>query len=746
MGGGASNTLHNDHPLKTCSSQQLNTANNFMRCFVHSINEFVAVTSANSTESPSMNVETSDALNLCISSFENLLKVCNLEASDRAPVAKMLGFATVLATERTVLAAKSGETVYTSLESKDPAKENMSMAHSSKVIPPLQARSSKHFEPEVDAMQTSELPNWCSPEDFKLYDMLRNVANEGKHFHSRMLAEKDIFVLDNSIQESTSANNRGHSIADKQSILSAVKQCGISNSIVSSFEKLPLVTEDAWVANLQENNFFASTGGYCYGHSELFDSVDEMQWPVADADPIGLVKIKQYKIPNAVFSVDVMNGLVSWEDQGGSCPISTFADLIKLRIQDVRSINPDARVFINFRDAPTAFKSVVFAYRLIQLTKFLATLPLKLRPYGILFEDATGESFPWEFGNLCHVLIATMENSGWADGQLLVHVNKKFGLAESCVLQALASGATGIWGGITDDGPACGSAGLFVTLANLSRLGNEYVKREYNFEKLFAAAKQIAGVMLTSSEKQEVYGKRALDIFVGDNNLQLTQSFSFYAYVGVKDLIAIDHTTPAAVIRDRFSHAFGKTAGDFSLDICKKVKAVMWEATTEGRKYRYSSAGALLDLYKRAGGTDLLDDMQCTVQESNVKSATADNHPLMLALRSVFDAYSGVKPSPSEVNNLRLTYMTFYHAFLSHYLADTTAEKLGLYCSVIDDQEPGFVSWNKVSAHAKNLLVEQESVSGTWDANDVVAKFVELKVLPLVYLEAEARKREATNK
>lgn len=746
MGGGASHTLNNDHPLKSCSSQQLNTANNFMRCFVHSINEFVSVTSSMSNERPAMSVETSDALDLCISSFENLLKVCNLDVGDRGPVAKMLGFATVLATERTVLAAKSGETVFTSLESKDPAKENMSMAHSSKVIPPLQARSSKHFEADSDAMQSSELPSWCSPEDFKLYDMLRNVADEGKHFQSRMLAEKDIFVLDNSIQESTCADRQGHSIEDKNAILSAVKQTGISNFIVSSFGKLPSATEDAWAAHLQEkNDLYSVSGGYCYGHSELFETVDEMQWPVSDIDPIGLVKIKQYKIPNAVFSVDVMHGLVSWEDQGGSCPISTFADLIKVRIQAVRSVNSNARIFINFRDAPTAFKSVIFAYRLIQLTKYIARLPVEMRPFGILFEDATGESFPWEFANLCHVLNATVETSGWTDCQLLVHVNKKYGLAESCVLHALASGATGIWGGLTDDGPACGSAGMIVTLANLSRLGNEYVKREYNFEKLFAAAHQI-GTITALNPRQEVFGTRALDIFIGDNNLQLAHSFSFYSYVGVKEFISIDHTTPAATVRDRFAAVFGKTAADYSLDLCKKVKAVMWEATTEGRKCRYSTPAALLELYKKAGGTDLSADMQRTVEESAAKSDTADNHPLIIALRSVFDSYDGVKSATNPTNNSRLSSITFYHAFLSSHLADTTAAKLDLYCSVIDDQEPGFVSWDKVSAHAKNLLVEHESDSAAWSTRDIITKFVELKVLPLVYHESEARKREANNR
>ena len=60
----------------------------------------------------------------------------------------------------------------------------------------------------------------------------------------KRLKELDLFILDNSLRESTVGQTRGHTIDEKWKIYEEVKKCGFKNIIVASFSHMTRVDDE----------------------------------------------------------------------------------------------------------------------------------------------------------------------------------------------------------------------------------------------------------------------------------------------------------------------------------------------------------------------------------------------------------------------------------------------------------------------------------------------------------------------
>lgn len=67
----------------------------------------------------------------------------------------------------------------------------------------------------------------------------------------QVLRDLDIFVLDNSIRESTVGQLRGHTLENKWQIYNEVKKCGFKHTIVASFSHMTRV-DDVFIMQLKE--------------------------------------------------------------------------------------------------------------------------------------------------------------------------------------------------------------------------------------------------------------------------------------------------------------------------------------------------------------------------------------------------------------------------------------------------------------------------------------------------------------
>ena len=139
----------------------------------------------------------------------------------------------------------------------------------------------------------------------------------------RNFRETDVFVLDNSLRETTVASVYGHTIEGKYKILNAVKEAGMKNMIVGAFGPTRRVDE-GFIQSLKDTNAMSNKDENYYAFSEFRDASDapwfEGARKVTNASdqtidvPYGLSVCQNLGIPNAVIEVDIMS---LWDKEGG---------------------------------------------------------------------------------------------------------------------------------------------------------------------------------------------------------------------------------------------------------------------------------------------------------------------------------------------------------------------------------------------------------------------------------------------
>ena len=252
----------------------------------------------------------------------------------------------------------------------------------------------------------------------------------------RALKDIDVFVLDNSIRESTVGQLRGHTLENKMKIYDEIKKCGFKNIVVASFSHMPRV-DDVFVKQLVEQGEDTNT---LFAFSEITEGIKDGALD-AETIPVALKKMKSLKLKNPIFEIDVFDKSVDWKKK------FTVEDMCQLLLKRIdwtyKNLSEDARIFFNLRDFPFAMKEV--PDRVLTVVNFLATLPAQKRPFGLIYEEPTGKYLPEEMGIWTSSIRRVMNRGGWQSGKLLVHVHKKWGLAETVQLECLCSGADGVW-------------------------------------------------------------------------------------------------------------------------------------------------------------------------------------------------------------------------------------------------------------------------------------------------------------
>lgn len=540
------------------------------------------------------------------------------------------------------------------------------------------------------------------------------------------------FVLDNSIRESTVAQVRGHIKSDKYAIFNAVKATGIKSCIVATFGGLPSV-EDQWLEEMRDDGVMDSNKYDLYAFSEIYDSsVITFKGDLNELRkvPIGLRKSKIYKVKNIIIEINIMCELFNIPDS--PLTIEFIADLMKLRIEQIHEFSPNAKIFFNYRDALSAFDNVLGAQRMIYYTKNLANLIKSLRPFGIIFEEPTGEKFPWDYTNFCKVLRRTMDDNHWSQCNFLVHVHKNYGFAEACIQESLASGCNGIWCGISEEGAATGSGCSLMTLTNLARMGNKHVIEMFDFVALNKAAREITFISTKKipHDKQELYGSRALDVLW--SNGMGKSSFDELKFFKGKSIIRVSTFTTPEMFTIHLSDVFGHSPSDWSIDITTKMQLTIREDLLAGYSYDYQFSPGLFDLYQRSGGIEFLDEMINKVNNDN-RREISDNHALITELHEYFHSFN---KSNEGINDETLSYDIFYHAFLAKYISSTKSSLFNNIILFLDINKNGSINWNEILINAKWALFEYPEESQSWDIVKLIEVVFEERILPYVIQEA----------
>lgn len=423
-----------------------------------------------------------------------------------------------------------------------------------------------------------------------------------------VLRELDMFVLDNSLRESSVGQLRGHTLENKWAILEEIKKCRFKHVIISGFTPLPRV-DDTFVKLLSEresdmSNYFA--------FSELGEG------PLMQEFPAGLKKMKTYGIQNPIIEID----LFPFASQ-----LQTLRDLLLERIDYAyENLSIDAKIFVNIRDvAPMMVKSPPTVFDIV---KFLGTMPAGKRPFGIMIEDRTGDYLPEQFGPWTRSLRRLMDECDWKSSHMLVHIHKRWELAEAVQLEILASGADGVWASVCKEGGILGHACSSNSIMNLIRMGNTKVLRQYNCRYLRQAAINITKITTGEPPQttQTIYGERALDVVFDEEGKEeeFEQSefkFDMNDFFSVKAPNRVSTLASPTIIKDRLIEVFG-TNEQFTEDLAAKMKAVMIDELTNGRKEEYMSAKGLAVLFDRANGR-VTPEMSAVIEQNKLESKYA---------------------------------------------------------------------------------------------------------------------------
>lgn len=358
---------------------------------------------------------------------------------------------------------------------------------------------------------------------------------------------------------------------DKDVILKAIQDVGTELIIVGSFGDLERV-EDTWLAEK-----FAA--GEVEGNWCTFAEVVEFEYSSEADDDVGIPIIPtkktmgiqraiDYGIQNVILEINC--NCVNWDRiekletdpqrRDNHQRLKEHVDALIAFLR--RSISKEVKVFVNFRDMMSAWvdcSGLRARQRMLHLAEHLTQLDQKI--YGFLFEDPGGDVFPWDFIEPVSLFRGIMNANGWAHGHFLVHIHKKFGLADAAVLECLAHGCNGLWGAASTSGAGVGHACSLVTLTNLARLGNPHVEQMYNMPALYKAA-----VVVTKRSEnrdpyanEEVIGSNAVHVVFGAAGaMSGDQSFDLAKFLGREETVRITTFTDADMMADHLSELFGK--------------------------------------------------------------------------------------------------------------------------------------------------------------------------------------------
>ena len=544
--------------------------------------------------------------------------------------------------------------------------------------------------------------------------------NEVNSKRRKILQDLDLFVLDNSIRESTVGQLHSHTLQNKLDIYRQVKRANIKDVIIASFSHMTQVDDD-FVQYLKDHD---EDFTHFYSFSEITEGVKDGRCDT-ETIPVSLQKNHDFGIPNTIFEVDLANEDIEWETKFTTDDMCQL--LQKWSKWVYNNVSTKACVMFNFRDFPLAMSKT--PKRVLKIVQFISKFPLQYRPFGFCFEDPMGEYLPEELEAWTASVRRIMTANGWLNGKLLVHIHQKWDLQTASQLNCLCAGADGIWASLCEEGAALGHACSAVTMMNLVRLGNTKILEKYNCTELRNAAKEVTRITTGKDPhpKQVLYGERAIDLVLGVLGVG---DFDLAKFFGVETPNRMTTLATTDMILDKLESEFGKDP-QFTEEIAQKMKEQMLSDVRNGRKEEYNSAAGIAILFDRSGGK-LTEKMGEIVANVEVKSL--HHKRLISEVREEWDMWD---KQDTIQNDDRLQFDNFYHGFMQPYFGcyRCITTKKGL--KALDMDENGYIDWKEFLVYIKWALRQYPNIE---DAESLLRIVFEKGVIPAMQDEVIKQK------
>lgn len=431
-----------------------------------------------------------------------------------------------------------------------------------------------------------------------------------------------------------------------------------------------------------------------YAFTELLESVDKSGVPDTKTIPVGLLKMKELGIRNAIIEMDLVYNAIDYK----KFKVEAINDLLTERLRWTReNLSKDAKVFINLRDLPDGM--IKKPKRVFKVIRHLSSLPPNERPFGLITEES-GKYFSEQLGAWMRAIRREMDACGFKDGHLLIHVHQQWGLVDSTQLKCLASGANGIWASMIIQGAAMGAASSTVTLMNMVRLGNKKVLKKFNCTALREAAQEVCRVTTgyEANPLQVVYGERALDMVFGMPTKPGINEFDMAKFFGEKPLMRMTTLASPEMIVTRLKNIFGDDP-QFTNERGQRMKEVMLEDLHKNIKEEYMSATGIAMLFDRSGGQLTAKMAEVIAKQEPVK---AHAQVLIDEIRTMWDEWDLRDGEKDD----RLSFDAFYNGFLAPYFGCYRCDETKQALKAIDMDEDGTVDWNEFALYLKWAMRE----------------------------------------
>ena len=144
-----------------------------------------------------------------------------------------------------------------------------------------------------------------------------------------------------------------------------------------------------------------------WAFTELLESVDKSGVPDTETIPVGLRKMKELGIRNAIIEMDLVYVGINYK----KFKVEAINDLLTERLKWIHAnLAKDSKVVVNLRDLPDGM--IKKPKRVFKVIRHLSSLPLAIRPFGIVTEES-GKYFPEQLAAWIRAVRKEMDDCGF---------------------------------------------------------------------------------------------------------------------------------------------------------------------------------------------------------------------------------------------------------------------------------------------------------------------------------------------
>jgi hypothetical protein len=398
------------------------------------------------------------------------------------------------------------------------------------------------------------------------------------------------FFIDLSLRENPVGARVGQTLDDKLAILPLVQQFGFRNILLGTLDYSiadELEVDDDFMMYLRDSG--ADMTG-CYVFTAI--GIEDVQGNFTP-DP-SMLKMQSYGVPNSLHEIYLSDRGMAGQYDIETLKRSVVAS-VNWMLENIRGDNGgQTRLLINIVDGCDAFAEN--PERSCEVLQLLSTLPIQ----GISIEDDRGTYLPFQVG----AFFAMARTFLPQPFMIVAHMHAGGGFENASVLEALANGADGAWGGLPKRAAIIGHASLGELIANLVRIGNPNMAAQYQLQNLLPLARSLQIL----DEEEEVPADLPI---LGYNAYRMTLTFFEQISGRFMDLPpeqiggtygyrVCPVVSDPPVLAGRLAEVTGQPVADFPVAVTTMMIRLMRRDLRAGARIVYDEPDNLLNLYERA--------------------------------------------------------------------------------------------------------------------------------------------------